>query len=167
MEEYVQNLPTKERINKGGIRICNNIGMQDNPLRIDKLMRNGIIDEMQHLYGMQIITCWMIANRAFIRAASYEMRIGKIMPNLDFINLSRMSAEDKFHKTMALLNERERALISKICFDEMGAIEAGRSIGLPVNNITVYVRAAFDALGNALSEIRRQKREMEKVSEKE
>src|SRR5579871_1813675 len=60
MGEQAKNLPTLERISKGGMRIRNNIGVEDDPLRIDKLLRNGIIDEMQHLYGMQIITYWMV-----------------------------------------------------------------------------------------------------------
>ncbi|HEU5046251.1 MAG TPA: hypothetical protein VFT64_00240 [Rickettsiales bacterium] len=156
------NLPTQERIVKGGVLIRNNIGIVDEPLRIDKLLRNGIIDEMQHLYGLQIITYWTIANRPFLRGPSYEPRIGKTHSSLEFINLSRMSAEDKLYKTMDALNARERNLISKICFEEIAAIDAGRSMGLPVNGITVYVRAAFDALGNALSSMRTFCREQEK-----
>lgn len=163
LTNQLQNLPTQERIAKGGIRIRGNMGLDEEPLRIDKLFRNGIIDEMQHLYGMQIITYWMIANRPFIRTASYEQRIGRIMPSLEFIQLSRMSAEDKFYKTMSLLTERERALIRKICLEETPVIEAGRSIGLPVNSITTYVRSAFDALGNALSQMRAFKKEMERL----
>ncbi len=156
------NLPTHERMFKGNVSIRNNIGIVDEPLRIDKLLRNGIIDEMQHLYGMQIITYWMIANRPFIRTSSYEQRIGKIMPNFEYLNISRMGAEDKFYKTMEFLGERDRVLICKICLEEMGAIEVGRKLGLPVNSITVYVRAAFDALGNALVKMRKYKSHVEK-----
>ena len=156
------NYPTCERMQHNHVSIRNNIGLVDDPLRIDKMLKNGIIDEMQHLYGLQIITYWHIANRPFIRTASYEQRIGKGHGSFEFINISRMSAEDKFYKTMAFLSERNRALISKICFDELPAIEAGRSMGLPVNSITVYVRAAFDALGDALSAMRDFKKQQEK-----
>lgn len=161
------NLPTPERVGHGGISIRSNIALDSDPLRIDKLLKNGIIDEMHHLYGMQIITYWHIANRPFIRTASYEQRIGKTLGNFEFINITRMSAEDKFHKTMAFLTERERGLITRICFDELPAIEAGRSLGLPVNSITVYVRDAFDALGNALGRMRDFRKAMEKEREEE
>lgn len=149
--DHALNLPTVERMLKGDVRIRSNAGLVDEPMRIDKLLNNRIIDEMQHLYGIQITTYWMIANRPFMRTASYEQRVGKVLPGFDYINISRMSAKDKFYKTMEFLDARDRALISKIYFEEMGAIEAGRSLGLPVNSITVYVRAAFDALGNALT----------------
>lgn len=43
----------------------------------------------------------------------------------------------------------------------MAAIAAGRQLGLPVNSITVYVHDAFDALGEALSAMRKYKRELE------
>jgi hypothetical protein len=159
------NLPTAERAKWGDVSIRNNIGLVDDPLRIDKLLRNGIIDEMQHLYGMQIITYWHIANRPFIRTASYEQRIGRVVGNFEFINITRMSAEDKFYKTFAFLSERDRGLISKICFDELPAIEAGKSLGLPINSITVYVRNAFDNLGEALSKMRDFRKTMEKTEE--
>ena len=159
------NLPTQERILKGDISIRGNIGLVDEPMRIDKLLYNGVIDEMQHLYGMQIITYWLIANRPFIRTASYEQRIGKSPQGAEHIHISRMGAEDKFYKTMAFMSERERALIRKICLEEIGAIEAGRSIGLPVNSITAYVRSAFDALGHALSRMRDFRRERERAEE--
>lgn len=156
------NLPTQERIKKGGVRIKNNIGQVDEPLRIDKLLSNGIIDEMQHLYGMQIITLWTIANRPFIKASKYEPNIIRTAPSFEFINISRMSAEDKFHKTMSFLSKRDEKLIAKICFDELPAIEAGKSLGLPINSITVYLRSAFDALGDALAKMRSVKKELEK-----
>jgi len=159
------NLPTRERVSHGYVSICNNIGLAEDPLRIDKLLKNGIIDEMQHLYGLQIITYWHIANRPFIRTASYEQRIGKGYSPMEFINISRMSAEDKFYKTMEFLSARDRLLVSKLCFDEMPAIEAGKSMGLPVNSITVYVRSAFDALGNALAQMRAFRKAQEKEQE--
>jgi len=159
--EKFPNIPTRERINHGGISIRSNIGLVDDPLRIDKLLKNGIIDEMQHLYAMQIITYWRISNRPFIRTSSYEPRIGRLMPDFDYFNVSRMGAEDKFYKTMSYLNERDRGLISKICFEELPAIEAGRTLGLPVNSITSYLRFAFDALGDALAKMRDFRKELE------
>jgi hypothetical protein len=159
------NLPTKERKQHGHVSIRQNIGLVDDPLRIDKMLKNGVIDEMQHLYGMQIITYWHIANRPFIRTASYEQRIGKTFGDFQFINISRMSAEDKFYKTFSFLNDRDKSLISKICFDELPAIEAGKSIGLPINSITTYVRNAFDNLGEALTKMRDFRKEMEKEPE--
>jgi hypothetical protein len=158
------NLPTKERLARGGITIRNNIGQVDEPLRIDKLLSGGVIDEMQHLYGMQIITLWTIASRPFLKAMQYEHRSGQ-MPNFEFINISRMSAEDQFYKTMGFLRKREHMLISKICFEEKGAIEAGREMKLPINSVTVYVRAAFDALGDALAKMRDIKKSMEETAE--
>lgn len=160
--------PTRERMSKGTVSIRGDLWQAEDPIRIDKLLRNGIIDEMQHLYGMQIITYWLIANRPFIRTASYEQRIGKTPGNsFEFLAISRMSAEDKFYKTMEFLNTRERSLITKICFEEAGAIEAGKSLGLPVNSITLYVRAAFDALGDALARMRKFKKEMEEPEKTE
>jgi hypothetical protein len=160
LAERYPNLPTQQRMAHGGIRIRNNIAQVDEPLRIDKMLKNQVIDEMQHLYGMQIITLWTIANRPFLRAMKYEQRTNKTA-NFEFINLSRMGAEDQFHKTLGFMRERDRELIAKICFEELGAIEAGRQLGLPVNSITVYVRAAFDALGNALARMRDFKKELE------
>lgn len=75
--------------------------------------------------------------------------------------LGRMSAEDQFYKTMNSLRQRPHDLIVKICFEELPAIAAGRQLGLPVNSITVYVREAFDELGNALSEMRRYKKQVD------
>ncbi len=164
-KEKSLNLPTLERMNHGGIIIRSNIARMEDPLRIDKLLRNGIIDEMQHLYGMQIITLWTIASRPFLKAAQYEPRQLMRLPDFAMINLSRMSAEDKFYKVMSFLRPREHELIGRICFKEQGAIEAGRGMNLPVNSITVYVRAAFDALGDALVRMRDLKREMEKSAQ--
>ena len=161
------NLPTQERIKKGGVRIKNNIGQVDEPLRIDKLLKNAIIDEMQHLYGIQIITLWTIANRPFLKASKYEPNPIRCAPSFEFINISRMSAEDKFHKVMGFLSKRNEQLISKICFEELPAIEAGKSLGLPINSITVYVRSAFDALGDALAKMRSVKKELEKKEKSE
>lgn len=159
------HLPTQERMNHGSVIIRNNIAYADDPLRIDKLLKNGIIDEMQHLYGMQIITLWNIASRPFLKAAQYEPRHLMRLPDFNHINLSRMGAEDQFYKVMSLLKAREHELICRICFKEQAVIEAGRGMGLPVNSITVYARAAFDALGDALARMRDQKRAMEKADE--
>jgi|GEM_PF-957058 len=158
------NLPTKERMRIGDVQIKNNIAQIYDPLRIDKMLKNDIIDETQHLHGMQIITLWTIANRPFLKASQYQPRIdgSNCRPNFEFINISRMDAEDKFHKIMSFMSERNRLLIGKICFEEMPAIAAGKSLGLPINSITVYVRDAFDALGNALGKMRNFKKELEK-----
>ena len=161
------NLPTKERMGRGSIAIRNNIAQVDEPLRIDKLCKNGIIDEMQHLYGMQIITLWTIACRPFLRSMQYEPRISGSSPSFEYINLSRMSAEDQFHKAMGFMRQRDRDLIHKICFEEMAAIEAGKSLKLPINSITVYVRAAFDALGNALAQMRDMKKQLQAPQEEQ
>jgi len=167
LAERYPNLPTKERMSRADITVRNNIGHVDEPLRIDKLLKNAVIDEMQHLYGMQIITLWTIATRPFIQAMKYEQRTNARIPSFEFINISRMSAEDQFHKTMGYLRTRDRELIAKICFEEKGAIEAGRELKLPVNSITVYLRSAFDALGNALGRMRDMKKAMEKPKEEE
>jgi len=134
----------------------------EDPLRIDKLLANGIIDEMQHLYGLQIITLWTITHRPQLRSVRYDpSHVRGIRPDMAGIALGRMSAEDQFYKVMALLRQRPHDLIVKLCFEEMAAIAAGRQLGLPVNSITVYVREAFDALGDALSEMRRYKKQLE------
>jgi hypothetical protein len=162
-----ENLPTAERLRRGGIVVRNHRAEVEDPLRIDRLLKNGVIDEMQHLYGMQIITLWMIASRPFLKSMQYEQRTMVRLPDFDQINLSRMGAEDQFYKTMGFLRPRQHELICRICFREQGAIEAGRQMGLAVNGITSYVREAFDALGNALSRMREVKRALEKPPEEE
>lgn len=164
IKKQSNEMPTHERLKRGGIVIRDNIAQAEEPLRIDKLLKNGIIDEMQHLYGMQIITYWMTANRPFLATMKYE-RVGGRTIDSDYVCLSRMGAEDMFHKTMARLNERERELIRRICFDEQGALEAGRALGLPVNGVTQYVRMAFDALGDALAAVRDLRKTLEKAHE--
>jgi len=163
--EKYQNLPTRERLSRGGITIHNNAAKVDEPLRIDKLRNNEIIDEMQHLYGLQILTLWTIANRPFLKTTQFEQRTGSRIVSFEHINLTRMTAEEQLFKTMGYLRKRDHDLICKICFEEMGAIEAGRDMGLPINSITVYVRAAFDALGDALAQMREVKRELERKKE--
>jgi len=159
--ERYRNLPTPERFARSSITVRSNIAQEDEPLRIDKLLRNGIIDEMQHLYGLQIITLWNITQRPRMKTSSFERVSGARMPDFDYINISRMSAEDQFYKTMGLMTKRNHDLICKICFEEKGAIEAGMSLKLPVNSITAYVRCAFDKLGDALAKMRRIKKELE------
>jgi hypothetical protein len=163
--ENALNLPTVERLRHGGIVLRSNKAQAVDPLRIDKLLKNAVIDEMQHLYGIQIITLWNIASRPFLKAMQYEPRTLVRLPDFDHINLTRMGADDQFYKTMSFLKPRDHELICRICFKEQGAIEAGRSMGLPINGITSYVRAAFDALGNALSQMRDHKRTLEKQVE--
>ena len=51
-----------------------------------------------------------------------------------------------------------RAQIEKV-------FRTAQALGLPVNSITAYVRDAFDALGDALSEMRREKKKLEGVKE--
>ena len=160
--EKLLNLPTAERVRHGGIVVRGNIAHAEDPLRIDKLLKNGIIDEMQHLYGMQITTLWTIANRPFLKAAQYEPRHLMRLPDIAMINISRMSAEDKFHKAMGFLRPRDHELVCRICFKEEAAIAAGRAMGLAVNSITTYVRAAFDALGDALARMRDHNRDIER-----
>jgi hypothetical protein len=164
-KERDRNLPTPERMRHGRVVIRSNIAHAEDPLRIDRLLRNGIIDEMQHLYGMQIITLWTISSRPFLKASQYEPRHLMRLPDFAAVNLSRMTAEDQFYKAMSFLRPRARELICRICFMEQGAIEAGRGMGLPVNSVTVYVREAFDALGDALAKMRELKRAIEKPEE--
>lgn len=162
--EQPEHFPTRERFARGDVRIRQNIAQVEDPLRIDKLLAGGVIDEMQHLYGMQIITLWTITMRPMLRATRYDpsmVRAGRL--DMSALALGKMSAEDQFYKTMSLLRQRPHDLIAKICFEEKGAIAAGRELGLPVNSITVYVREAFDALGNALSEMRRHKKHVEEA----
>jgi hypothetical protein len=163
--EHDFNLPTEERLRHGGIVVRNNRARAEDPLRIDKLLANSVIDEMQHLYGMQIITMWMIASRPFLKASQYEQRSLVRMPDFDHVNLTRMGAEDQFYKTLSFMRPRDYELICRICFKEQGAIEAGRGMKLPINSITSYVRAAFDALGEALARMRALKRALEKPPE--
>ncbi len=160
--EQYGNFPTQERLNRGDVKIRRSLALVEDPLRIDKLLSNGIIDEMQHLYGLQIITLWTITTRPMLRSTRYDpsMVRGQRL-DLAHVQLGRMSAEDQFYKTMALLRPRAHDLIAKICFEEKGAIDAGRALGLPVNSITVYVRDAFDALGDALSNMRKQRKALE------
>lgn len=160
--ELYQNLPTQERMKRGDVAIRKGCINVEDPLRIDKLFANGIIDEMQHLYGLQIITLWTITHRPNLRSIRYDpSHVRGTRPDMGGIALGRMSAEDQFYKTMAALRPRPHDLIVKICFEEMAAIAAGRQLGLPVNSITVYVRDAFDALGEALSSMRKHKKELE------
>lgn len=163
---HYANLPTQERFKQGDITIRNSVALAEDPLRIDKLFANGIIDEMQHLYGLQIITLWTITTRPLLRSTRYDPSMVRGY-RLDHSHLliSRMSAEDQFYKTMSLLAKRPHDLIAKICFEEKAAIAAGREMGLPVNSITVYVRDAFDALGNALSEMRRYRKQLEDAAQ--
>jgi hypothetical protein len=162
--EHYGNLPTQERLRRGDVKVRSGGALAEDPLRIDKLLANNIIDEMQHFYGLQIITLWTITHRPQLRSTRYDpsMVRGQRL-DLTHMALGRMSAEDQFYKTMSSLRKRPHDLIVKICFEEKGAIEAGRALGLPVNSITAYVRDAFDALGNALSEMRRQKKAVEEV----
>lgn len=44
---FYRNLPTQERMRIGDVRINKGILKAEDPLRIDKLLANGIIDEMQ------------------------------------------------------------------------------------------------------------------------
>lgn len=155
-----ENAPTRERIRRGGVTLKSGGAQVEDPLRIDKLLKAGILDEMQHLYGLQIITLWHVCQKPQLRATRYEPVRGQ-RPDFTHMALGRMGAEDLFYKTMGRLNRRDHGLISKICFEEMAAIAAGRSLALPVNSITAYVRAAFDALGNALAESRKMKKELE------
>lgn len=157
----LEHFPTRERFARGDITIRSNIAQAEEPLRIDKLLAGGVIDEMQHLYGLQIITLWTITTRPMLRATRYDPSMGR-GGRFDSTRLAvgKMSAEDQFYKTMSLLRPRAHDLIVKICFEEQGAIAAGRALGLPVNGITSYVREAFDALGNALSEMRRYKKDV-------
>lgn len=156
----MQNMPTPERGNHSPILVRNNIAQIEEPLRIDKLLKAGIIDEMQHLYGMQIVTLWTIASRPLIKTMQFT-RLGGLPPDLSLLALSRMSAEDQYNKTIRSLRPRERELVTKICIEEMAAIEAGKMLKLPINSITVYVRSAFDALGNALAKMRDERKKIE------
>jgi hypothetical protein len=102
--QRVRNLPAAERYVKGGITVKNNMAKVDEPLRIDKLRKNGIIDEMQHLYGLQIITLWTIAQRPFTGMMQYgdtPRGSGVAIPELT--NITRMDGNDQFYKTMLYL----------------------------------------------------------------
>lgn len=55
---------------------------------------------------------------------------------------------------MECMNTQDRSVINTICFEETGAIAVGRNLGVPMNNITVYVQAAYEALGDAISRMR-------------
>jgi hypothetical protein len=102
--QRVRNLPTAERYVKGGITVKNNMAKVDEPLRIDKLLKNGVINEMQHLYGLQIITLWTIAQRPFTGMMQYgdaPRGAGVAIPELT--NISRMDGNDQFYKTMLYL----------------------------------------------------------------
>lgn len=158
--EHYANLPTLERMGQGEVRIRKGVVQVEDPLRIDKLLANGIIDEMQHLYGLQIITLWTIASRPMLRATRYDpSAVRGLMPDFTYMAVGRISAEDQFYKTMSRLRQRPHDLIVKICFEEKAAIAAGRELKLPVNSITVYVREAFDALGDALVAMRKEMKE--------
>lgn len=159
-DQYV-NLPTSERLGRGDIKVRRGCVKVEDPLRIDKLLANGIIDEMQHLYGMQIITLWNITCSPMLRSTRYDPSLIRgYRPDMTQLAIGRMSAEDQFYKTMSLLRKRPHDLIVKICFEEKAAIAAGKELGLPVNSITVYLREAFDALGDALAEMRRYRKEV-------
>jgi len=71
------------------------------PLRIDKMLTAKIIDENQHLSGLQIITLWTIANRPLCGAMSYGEQRSGFKHELGQIN--RMTAEDQFYRTMMYL----------------------------------------------------------------
>lgn len=160
--EHYANLPPAHRLARGDLAFHKGILQAEDPLRIDKLLKAGVIDEMQHLYGLQIITLWTITHRPMLRSTRYDPSMVRgTRPDMHRMALGKMSAEDEFYKTMSLLRPRPHGLISKICFEEKGAIEAGKELKLPINAITVYVRDAFDALGEALSAMRNYRKELE------
>jgi hypothetical protein len=102
--QRVRNLPTAERYAKGGITVKNNMAKVDEPLRIDKLFKNGLLDEMQHLYGLQIITLWTIAQKPFTGMMQYGDKprsSGQPVPEL--VNITRMEGGDQFYKAMLYL----------------------------------------------------------------
>jgi len=73
----------------------------DDPLRVDKLLTNGIIDEAQHNSGLQLIALWMIANRPLCGSMNFgEERVG--FKHNDS-QVQRMTAEDQFFRTMMYL----------------------------------------------------------------
>jgi hypothetical protein len=160
--------PTQERLKRGGIGVQDNVARAEEPLRIDRLLKNNVIDEMQHHYGLQFITLWTIAQRPRIRGMRYEPRIGDSRTiDANQINISRMNAEDQFYKVVMHLRPRDYALLGKICFEELPAIAAGRALGLPVNGITAYVRDAFDQLGEALVLMRKMRKHLERPAQAE
>ena len=82
---------------KGGVKTHK---MTD-PLRIDKLLKNGVIDESQHDYGTQIIALWSIASKPLIGSMKYtDVRT---IYNIESGEVSRMTAEDQFFRTMLYL----------------------------------------------------------------
>lgn len=120
----------------------------------------GIVDEMQHLYGLQITTLWTIAQRPFMGAMAYEVRTdGSVVEDTTIV---RMDGADQFYKTMSFLHKKEHDLVALICFEELGCIEAAAQVGIAVNNATVHVRHAFDCLGEALSQMRSIKKSLQK-----
>jgi hypothetical protein len=87
---------------KGGVTSVQII----NTLRIDILLADKVINEMQHLYGKQVITLWHIAQRPFMGAMNYDStgREQEAPPGmLEDINLTRMDGATQFYKTMLYL----------------------------------------------------------------
>jgi hypothetical protein len=204
--QRVRNLPTVERYSKEDITIKNNMAKIDEPLRIDKMRKNGIIDEMQHLYGLQIITLWTIAQKPFTGMMQYgDTPRGSGQPVPELTNISRMEGGDQFYKTMLYLafprsnamrdagkrymdakrrkdgramlkaekemdrifSRRNKAhdIVASICFDELGVVETGRALKIPVRDLLEEVRGAFDRLGNALAKMRAKRKQIAEYQE--
>jgi hypothetical protein len=85
-------------LEKGG----NSVIKIDNPLRIDKLLNAGAIDETQHHHGMQIIALWNIANKPLCGSMQYSDL--RLVPNIEGGQIGRMTAEDQFYRTMMYLS---------------------------------------------------------------
>lgn len=158
-----RNFPTKERVKKSTIEVFKTWGSkhetvkEKDPLRIDKLLSNHIIDEWQHAYGMQIITLHIIAN-AKLAGTSKMDDMPRIPASAEAITLDRITATDRYNMTMKLMCGQMPAyweVIAKLCFDELHMDPALKKAGFRTHrNQPQIVQDAFDLLGDCLQEMR-------------
>ena len=153
---------------RGGVSIV----QQENPLRIDKLLNNGVIDGVQHSNGLLFIRLSMAVGRQFLSAMRYpesppdDTDKSIIASNIDGAMAGRMDAESSFRIIIANIpKRRDYDIVSNICLHEMTATDAVHDAEPSVkrDNKTVYVRNAFDVLGNAIRIMREKRKELEKI----
>lgn len=151
-----ENLPTKERIQHGGMEY-GGTGRGEQPvaravdsLRIDELLRLGLINEMHHIYGKQLIT-WHIAIHR--RPSIWdEVRI----PNrsTESAIVERITAVDMYNGTVTRLKSRSHEIIRGMCIDEITVRQMCRQQRIRNSHAGMYLVEAFEDLGDAIASMR-------------
>lgn len=146
-----------DELEVGGLNRGKLIARVKDPMRIDKFLRAGVIDEGQYAAGFYFTNLYALSHRSEITLSAYsglpkEAFAQRVFAELGIIG--KVASCDLYHKVFRLMTPHLFRVAFMVCINELSLSEVAACFKIRKENTRDEIRKSLDELGIKLDEAR-------------